>query len=105
MVSKLTMNSPCTHWVITPLSPVSRNQGNLILGQLIDVALVALYVVTMATKPSLQAVHLPLDNVVPLPQVAHQLLIISRKGGVELVHLFQLCFQLVRLEKPSEKES
>ena len=81
------------------------NQGNLVLRQLVEVTLMALYVATMVTEPSLQTIHLTLDNVVPLPQAAHQLLVVGGKGGVELVNLLQLSFQLVCLEKPSEKES
>ena len=51
---------------------------HLVFGQLIDVPLVALYVATMATEPSLQAVHLTLDDAVPLLQVVNQLLIVGR---------------------------
>ena len=82
-----------------------RDQSNLVLRQLVDVSLVTLYVAMMATEPSLQTIHLPLDDRVPLPRTPHQLLVVGSKGGVEFVHLLQLCFQLVRLEKPSEKES
>ena len=82
-----------------------RDQGNLILRQLVDVSLVALYIMMMATKPGLQMIHLPLDNRVPRPQVANQLLIIVSEGDIEFIHLLQLSFQTHYLEKPSGQDS
>ena len=91
------------HLIIVTSHP--RDQGNLILRQLVDVSLVALYIMTMATEPGLQTIHLPLDNRVPRPQVANQLLIIVSEGDIEFVHLLQLSFQTHYLEKPSGQDS
>ena len=68
------------------------DHGNLVFGQLVDVSLVALYVATMATEPGLQAIHLPLNNVVPLLQVLHQLLVIGGHQSVKLVMVAALLF-------------
>ena len=81
------------------------NHGDLVLGQLINVSLVALYVATMTTEPSLQAIHLTLDDVVPFLQVVQQLLLVGRDKGVELVVGADLLLQSICLEKPSGKES
>ena len=81
------------------------HHGDLIFEQLVDVSLVALYVVTMATEPSLQAIHLPLDDVVPLLRVIHQLLVVGQDQRVELVVVANFLLQPICLEKPSEKES
>ena len=81
------------------------DHGDLILRQLIDVSLVALYVATMATEPSLQTIHLSLNDVVPLLQIVHQLLVVGRDQRVELVMRPDLLLQSICLEKPSEKES
>ena len=81
------------------------HHGNLVFRQLVDVSLVALYVMTMATEPGLQMIHLPLKDVVPLLQVVHQLLIVGRDQSVELMMGLDFLLQSICLEKPSEKES
>ena len=79
MVSKLTMNSPCTHWVIIPLPPVTRVLRGVLIGSLanrsaldgIDVFPNLGYKKDAFLEPSLVSNNFPLYPTNPHPPFLH----------------------------------
>ena len=60
---------------------------------------------TMASHPRIMPIKLPLDNVVPFPQSAHQSLVVVGKELDMLPILAELLLQTITLEMPPCQQS
>ena len=75
--------------------------ADLILHDLLDVLLVVVEVLPMASQPHVLTVELFLDDVVPLPQAFYQRLVVGDKELDVLPILARLLFETVALEMHS----
>ena len=79
----------------------SLHHANLVLHDLLDVLLVVIEVLPVASQPRVLTVELLLDEVVPLPQAFYQRLVVGDKELDMLPILARLLFETVALEMHS----
>ena len=77
------------------------HHADLILNDLLDVLLVIVKVLPVASQPHVLTVELLLDDVVPLPQALYQRLVIGDEELDVLPILARLLFETVALEMHS----
>ena len=78
-----------------------RHHADLVLDDLLDVLLVIVQVLPVASQPHVLTVELLLDDVVPLPQALYQRLVVGDKELDVLPILARLLFETVALEMHS----
>ena len=86
---------------MTGLLLVTRHplyHADLVFNDLLDVLLVIVEVLPVASQPHVLTVKLLLDDDVPLPQAFYQRLVIGNKGLDMLPVLARLLFETVALE-------
>ena len=74
------------------------HHADLILDDLLDVLLVVVEVLSVASQPHVLTVELLLDDVVPLPQAFYQRLVVGDKELDVLPILTRLLFETIALE-------
>ena len=77
------------------------HHADLVLDDLLDVLLVVVEVLPVASQPHVLTVELLLDDVVPLPQAFYQRLVIGDKELDVLPILARLLFETVALKMHS----
>ena len=77
------------------------HHADLVLNDLLDVLLVVVQVLLVASQPRVLTVELLLDDVVPLPQAFYQRLVVEDKELDMLLILTRLLFETVALEMHS----
>ena len=77
------------------------HHADLVLDDLLDVLLVIVKVLPVASQPHVLTVELLLDDVVPLPQAFYQRLVVGDKELNMLPILARLLFETVTLEMHS----
>ena len=78
-----------------------RHHADLVLDDLLDVLLVVVEILSVASQPHVLTVELLLDDVVPLPQAFYQRLVVGNKELDVLPILARLLFETVALEMHS----
>ena len=89
---------------MTGLLLVTRHplhHADLVIDDLLDVLLVVVEVLPVASQPYVLTVELLLDDVVPLPQAFYQCLVVGDKELDVLPILARLLFETVALEMHS----
>ena len=85
---------------VTHLQLITSHPGhdsNLIISELLNVMLVSFDIPMMMSQPNILTVELLLDDVVPLPQTLHQLLVVGDKELDVLPILVRLLFETIGL--------
>ena len=77
------------------------HHADLVFDDLLDVLLVVVKVLAVASQPNVLTVELPLDDVVPLLQAFYQRLVVGDKELDVLPILARLLFETVALEMHS----
>ena len=77
------------------------HHADLVLNDLLDVLLVVVEVLPVASQPHVLTVELLLDDVVPLPEAFYQRLVVGNKELDVLLILACLLFKTVALEMHS----
>ena len=77
------------------------HHADLVLYDLLDVLLVVVEVLPMASQPHVLTVELLLDDLIPLPQAFYQRLVVGDKELDMLPILARLLFETVALEMHS----
>ena len=77
------------------------HHADLVVDDLLDVLLVVVEILPVASQPHVLTVELLLDDVVPLPQAFYQCLVVGYKELDVLPILARLLFETVALEMHS----
>ena len=77
------------------------HHADLVLDDLLDVLLVVVQILSVASQPNVLTVKLLLDDVVPLPQAFYQRLVVGDKELDVLPILARLPFETIALEMHS----
>ena len=77
------------------------HHADLVVDDLLDILLVVVQVLPMASQPCVLTVELLLDDVVPLPQAFYQCLVVGDKELDILLILSCLLLEMVALEMHS----